>query len=120
MFEKGRNQELATMYPEHADFLLDLNDRTYDLMQIFKKKLYVHPEFLGSSSLKKVMPVLIPSLSYKNLNIQEGGEASASWLPITDPKLPKKQKEQLIKDEIEYCRLDVMAMVKILEFLQKL
>jgi len=120
VFEESRNEELALMHPEHADFLRGINERMFDLMQIFKQKLYVHPDFLGSASLKNVMPVLIPSLSYKDLHIQEGGEASASWLPITDPKLPKKQREQLIKDEIEYCRLDVHAMVKILEYLRTL
>lgn len=118
VFEKGRNDELAVMHPEHADFLADINERTYDLMLIFRKKLYVHPACKGSASLKQVLPALVPSLSYKVLNIQEGGEASASWLPITDVNLPEQQRNKLIKDEIEYCRLDVLAMVKILEFLR--
>lgn len=118
-FENTRNQEMASMHPEHTEFLLSMNERTFDLMQIFRKKLFVHPDFRGSASLKQVLPVLIPELSYKTLHIQEGGEASASWPRITSPETPAKEKEQLIKDEIAYCQLDVMAMVKILEFLQK-
>ncbi|MFZ6015287.1 MAG: DUF2779 domain-containing protein [Patescibacteria group bacterium] len=119
-FENTRNKEMAVMHPEHADFLLDINERTFDLMQIFKKKLYVHPDFYGSASLKNVMPALIPDLSYKNLNIQEGGEASASWKPMTDPARPKAERDRIRKDEIAYCRLDVMAMVRILQLLQQL
>lgn len=116
-FEKGRNSELAKMHPKHAKFLLGINDRIYDPLYIFKKKLYVHPGFGGSASLKAVMPTLIPELSYKDLNIQEGGSASASWPVLTDPSVPKEKRKQLHKDMIAYCRLDVLGMVKILEHL---
>ncbi len=34
-FEASRNTEMAERYPEHRDFLLDLNARIYDLMEIF-------------------------------------------------------------------------------------
>lgn len=118
-FEKGRNEEMAKAFPKHAEFLRGINKRTYDLMQIFRKKLYVDPGFSGSASLKKVMPALIPDLSYKNLAIQEGGEASASWEILTDPNLPEDRRHQLHHDMIEYCRLDVYGMVKILEHVQK-
>lgn len=119
VFEKGRNEEMAKAFPKHADFLRGVNKRMYDLMLIFRKKMYVEPDFHGSASLKNVMPALIPDLSYKNLNIQEGGEASASWAVLTDPGIPEEQRKQLHHDMIEYCRLDVYGMVKILEHLQK-
>jgi hypothetical protein len=119
VFEKARNEEMAVAFPEHADFLRGINNRLFDLMLIFRKKMYVEPEFGGSASLKNVMPALIPDLSYKNLNIQDGGDASASWPILTDPKLPEEQRKKLHKDMIDYCRLDVYGMVKILELLHK-
>ncbi len=116
-FEKGRNDEMAEAHPEYAVLLNDVNERTYDLMDIFKNGLYVDPSFVGSNSLKNVMPVLVPELSYKNLTIQEGGTASASWVTVTDPRLSEAQREKLYQDMIDYCRLDVYGMVRILEVL---
>lgn len=118
-FEKGRNKEMAELHPEYAELLNNVNERTYDLMDIFRKGLYVDPAFCGSNSLKYVMPVLAPELSYKNLVIQEGGTASASWAIVTDPKLPEGERAQLYKDMIDYCQLDVYGMVRILEELGK-
>ena len=118
-FEKTRNKEMAQAYPEYAELLAAVNERTYDLMTIFKQGLYVDPAFGGSNSLKNVMPVLVPDLSYKNLAIQEGGTASASWAIVTDPKLPQDERDMLYRDMIEYCRLDVYGMVRILEVLRE-
>ena len=119
-FEKSRNKEMAVAYPEYAALLYDVNERTYDLMDIFKKGMYVDPGFKGSNSLKKVMPVLVPELSYGDLVIQEGGTASASWAIVTDPELPQAEKDKLYQDMIDYCRLDVLGMVKILDVLVEL
>src|SRR5690606_23940064 len=71
-FEMGRNEEMAALVPDYAAFLQSLNARVFDLMDVFRKQYYVHPDFRGSSSIKKVLPVLVPSLSYKDLVIQEG------------------------------------------------
>jgi hypothetical protein len=119
-FEMNVNKDLAEAFPEHAEFLLDINNRMYDLMQPFKKKKYVDPSFRGSASLKAVLPTLFPDLSYDNLNIHDGGQASASWEVVTDPKLPEEARHQLRRDMIEYCRLDVYGMVKILEHLHQI
>ncbi len=118
-FEKTRNQEMAEAHPEYAALLNDVNERTYDLMDIFKNGLYADPACGGSNSLKAIMPVLVPELSYKSLVIQEGGTASASWALVTDPNMPQAKREKLYQDMIDYCRLDVYAMVRILEVLNE-
>ena len=88
----------------------------FDLMQIVKQGHYVDSRFGGSASIKKVLPVVVPELSYKNLNIQEGGTASSSWPVLTNPATPADQKAQLKKDMLEYCALDTFAMVEIYRF----
>jgi len=120
IFEKSCNEGLAKRVPAHAKFLRSINKRMFDLMLIFKRKLYDDPAFNKSASLKAVMPVMEPDLSYKNLNIQEGGTASASWPILTDPKLPKAKRTALHRDMIDYCRLDVYGMVRILQKLDRL
>ena len=115
-FEKGCNEEMARMEPTHADFLQNVNSRVYDLMLVFKFKnqLYIRSEFQKSASLKVVLPVVCPGLSYKTLAIQDGGEASSSWPVLTNPKTPISTKNQLAKDMLEYCKRDTEAMVCIL------
>ena len=61
-FEKSRNEEMTELHGEYAGLLRDVNERTYDLMDIFKNGLYVDPACGGSNSLKAVMPVLVPEL----------------------------------------------------------
>jgi len=120
-FEKGCNDEMARMEPKSADFLKAANDRFFDLMLIFKfkRQMYVKSEFHKSASLKKVLPVICPELSYKSLAIQEGGTASASWPILTCRTITEKEKEKLAKDMLAYCKRDTEAMVGILERLEK-
>jgi hypothetical protein len=59
--------------------------------------------------------VLLPELSYKDLAIQEGGTASASWPALTSPETPANEKERLAKDMLLYCQRDTEAMVAILD-----
>ncbi len=114
-FETLRNKEMAEMFPEEAEFLLDLNERMFDLMLLFKfdRKIYIHSEFNKSASLKKVLPVLCPELAYTDLEIQEGGTASASWPVMTNEETPEEEKGNLARAMLAYCGRDTMAMVGI-------
>lgn len=120
-FEMTRNSEMAAQHPEYAKFLNNLNNRIFDLMLIFKfdRKLYMQSEFHKSASLKKVLPVICPELSYGSLEIREGETASASWPILTNPDTPKPEKEKLAEDMLKYCKRDTMAMVGILDHLEK-
>lgn len=112
-FEASRNAEIGEHLPEFANFMANINDRMYDLMMIVKKGYYVDSRFGGSASIKKVLPVMCPELSYNDLAIHEGGTASASWAILTNPTTSSEAKEQLKKDMLAYCGLDTYAMVAI-------
>jgi hypothetical protein len=112
-FEKSRNSELGVMLPEHKDAMEAINDRIIDLMLPFKNKWYYDPRFEGSASIKKVLPVLYPELSYKNLGIQEGGTAQRLWMEAILDNKRESEKEKILSDLTEYCALDTMAMVEI-------
>lgn len=120
-FETGRNKEMAAAYPECADMLNSINTRMFDLMLLFKFKnqLYTKSEFKKLASLKVILPILVPELSYKDLIIQEGGTASASWPIMTSPQTPLGEREKLRHDMIEYCKRDTYAMVAILGRVRK-
>jgi len=117
-FEKGRNKELGEMFPEYASFMSELNERIVDLMVPFSSNWFVDKDFFGSASLKKVLPVLVSELSYEKLGIQEGETASRIWKEtILEGKNPE-EKEKTIKDLLDYCCLDTLAMVQLFKFLQ--
>jgi hypothetical protein len=92
----------------------------YDLMHVFKKGFYVHKEFHGSASLKKVLPVVVPELSYKDLDINEGVLASNSWGDMVTKEMRQEEKDKIYDDLLKYCELDTLAMVRILEKLKKI
>lgn len=118
-FEMGCNADMATLHPEYAAFLEDVNSRVYDLMEIFSNGYYGHPGFQGSASIKKVLPVLVPELSYKNLGIGEGLTAQVRWMKAARGELSAEAAAGVYADLVTYCGQDTMAMVRIFEVLQK-
>lgn len=112
-FENCRNRELAQLVPKHKDFFLNLVARTYDLMDIVEKQHYVHPGFEGRASIKKVLPVLVPGLSYDGLPVKSGTDAIEGYRQMTKGELADDMKEQKRQAMLEYCKLDTLAMVEI-------
>jgi hypothetical protein len=112
-FETTRNKEMAEDYAEYREFLENLNERVYDLMKIVSEGMYEDYRFKGSASIKKVLPVLVPELSYKELGVQHGGEAMDAWYSLMDGT--PENKDQIIQDMLEYCQMDTLAMVRVLE-----
>lgn len=69
--------------------------------------------------LKKVLPVLVPELSYKNLGIGEGLTAQVRWMKAARGELSAEAAAGVYADLVTYCGQDTMAMVRIFEVLQK-
>ena len=112
-FEKGVNQKLAVRNPDARGFFSDLDDRVVDLMDVFTGQAFVHPEFRGRTSIKAILPVLVPKLSYKAVAIQDGATATAKWNDMVTSAMPKAEAEQIAADLLAYCALDTRAMVEI-------
>mgnify|MGYP003393688408 CR=1 FL=1 len=119
-FECGRNKELAQRIPKSKNFFDDIEKRIFDLETIFKKQHYVHKDFRGSSSIKKVLPVLVPSLKYDELEIGDGGTAAEKWNQLVTKDLDSEEKEFIIESLKAYCKLDTYAMYAIWKALYSL
>lgn len=119
-YEKQRNEKLAELHPQYVQFFNEINRKMFDLITIFTQGYYVDAEFRGKTSIKNVLPVLVPELSYKDLNIAKGDQASERWEKMISGELSLAQQEQIRDDLLEYCKLDTLAMVKIFQFLQRL
>jgi len=115
-FEMPRLKELANEHPQYYDNVQNVLNRVLDLMAPFRKN-YRTPEMEGRWSIKKVLPALVPELSYNNLMIGNGGDASAAFY-----NLGKTENEEDVmntrKALLEYCGLDTLAMVRLLEVLK--
>lgn len=116
-FEKSCNVLMGSITPEYEEFYMKLNERIVDLMIPFSTGSYVHKNFFGSASIKKVLPTLIPELSYKDLDIHEGTAAQRLWMEAILDDKRKTEKEKILSDLSEYCKLDTYAMVKIYQHL---
>lgn len=112
-FEQGINEKLAVRLPHERAFLDSVNARIVDLMDVFTGQMVVHPGFRGRTSIKWVLPALVPQLSYDGLAIQEGATASETWNRIVTGDMEVDEADDARNDLIAYCKRDSLAMVEI-------
>ena len=117
-FESDILEGLIDFFPDYAPALQTMIDRLWDQWEIFKYH-YSHPDFHGSTSLKNVLPVLVPSLSYESLNIHDGAEAQAIWNQLIKTE-NENERGKIIADLKTYCEQDTWAMVEILKVLSRI
>jgi hypothetical protein len=118
-FEKGKLADACITYTEYADWYAQIEKRIVDLYSPFGSFYYYNPNQCGSASLKKVLPALTGK-GYDDMEIAEGGTASAEYLRVTfgDVDVFDRQK---VREQLEkYCGLDTMAMVWIVEKLKEI
>ena len=65
-----------------------------------------------------MLPVMVPSLSYKELHIQGGNSAQRIWMETIPGGKNQDMKDEYINDLIKYCTLDTLAMVEIWKVLK--
>lgn len=118
-FESSRIKEMMKAFPNKSEALSKINSRLKDLMIPFQNKWYYSPDLQGSYSIKKVLPSLVPELSYKNLNIGEGGTASNFFSQMIKGDF-NGNVNQTRQDLLEYCKLDTIAMVEIIRKLKEI
>lgn len=110
-FERGVLRHLADHLPEYAAPLRGMADRLWDQLPIFRQH-YRDYRFGKSNSLKSVLPVIAPHLSYDTLDVANGTQAQVAWeAMIGDRETAVKQ--QMIQQLRAYCHLDTLAMVEI-------
>jgi hypothetical protein len=112
-YEKSCNDRMAEFYPEYKEFLGDLNSRIVDLMFPFSEMWLVDKDFLGSASIKKVLPVLVPELSYKEMDVSDGLKARRMWTETILEDKHQGRRKKILDDLSKYCTLDTYVMVEI-------
>lgn len=120
-FEGDRIRELAAALPSLAARLEALAARLVDLLPVVRNHVY-HPDFGGSFSLKRVLPALVPDLSYRGLAIAEGETASLELgrLLFHGDAMEPEERARLRADLLAYCHQDTWGLVRLLERLRGL
>lgn len=135
-FEKSVITKLAEMFPQYSLDLFAIRNRINDLMYIVKPSKEVrealdevredgssiafYEEGLQRSfSIKKVLPVFVPSLNYALLEeVHNGTDAQMAYMKQT--LLSGEELERTRKNMLKYCEQDTWAMVEILRSVKQI
>jgi predicted RecB family nuclease len=108
--------KLALLFPELSEKLNKIIKRIVDLELIIRKNYY-DINFHGRTSIKKILPVLIPSMNYDGLDIGEGGDASAAFAFMAMGLYSQEKIKEIKNNLLKYCAQDTLAMTRIHQFL---
>lgn len=118
-FEGGVLEELAHEFPDLAEKLRNFATRLWDLEIPFAERWVCQANFKGRSSIKNILPAVVPGFGYGDLEIQDGEQAMRGYFDLIDPKASSQVKEKTKKALLDYCGRDTWAMVEILNWLTK-
>ena len=116
-FESQRLAELANWLPEYAGRIKRIQPRLWDLLPVVRNHVY-HPAFAGSYSLKAVLPALGTEMSYKGMAVASGQDAGLAWETLKRGALNQVESDRIEKALLDYCGLDTLALVRLLEALR--
>ncbi len=115
-FENTILNHLKDEFAHLCDRIERIQERMIDLMTPFRKN-YRLPAMKGSYSIKYVLPALVPELNYDSLTIGNGSDASSAFYNLKH--MEHEMERNAVRNALlDYCKLDTLAMAKILEKLQ--
>lgn len=103
---------LAEALPHLREDLLRVGERLWDLLEVLQT-YYYHPDFQGSFSIKSVLPALVPSLDYGDLEIKDGATASAMYHRMMFVVTDWVERQRLESALLAYCARDTLGMVEL-------
>ena len=105
-------RQVAEAFPELRPALSRIIARLWDLYPVIKEHYY-HPAFQGSYSIKSVLPVMVPELSYRDLVIREGAQAASEYYRMVFVEEDWIEQAKIKDALLQYCARDTMAMVRL-------
>jgi hypothetical protein len=118
-FEMGILGGLAERLPRHAARIGRLLEGFRDPMTLFRARCVYHWQQKGSYSIKAVLPILVPELTYDGLEVADGEMAMGAYRAMGAARDPQEL-ARIRAALLEYCKLDTLAMVRIVERLREM
>lgn len=113
-FEKQVLESLAAWFPELAPKIKVMIENLKNLMVPFKNMDIYLPAMEGSYSMKAILPALVPGMSYEEMEVADGQMAGLAYSAMCGSSDPEEI-ERIRCALLDYCRLDTLGMVKIVE-----
>lgn len=98
--------------PCASSLLESVQTRLVDLHKIVADHVYF-ADFMAKTSIKVVLPTLVPSMSYHDLLIADGQAAAAGYREMINPDTSPTRRAELRDALLRYCAQDTLAMVEI-------
>lgn len=111
-YERSVIGRLAEALPSLRQELQRVMSRLWDLYDVVKDHYY-HPKFGGSYSIKSVLPAVVPSLGYGDLEIQDGEIAARAYYRMLFEEMDWVEKARIREALLKYCARDTLAMVEL-------
>jgi hypothetical protein len=111
-YEEAMLRQVADAFPELRQTFSSIMKRLWDLYPVIKEHYY-HPAFGGSYSIKAVLPVMVPELSYRDLFIQEGAQAASEYYRMVFVEEDWIEQAKIKDALLQYCARDTLAMVRL-------
>jgi hypothetical protein len=111
-YENTQVKTLENALPHLRGPLERIRIKLFDLLPLVRSHVY-HPDFRGSFSVKRVLPALVPEMSYADLKVRDGEVASAELarLLFEGDDMPEDERAALRRELLAYCGRDTWAMV---------
>lgn len=116
-FESQRLSDLASWLPNFAGRIKKIQRRLWDLLRVIRDYVY-HPQFAGSYSLKAVLPALVPSMGYDDMEIADGQVAGLTWESLVHGTSDRGDGEQIKEALLAYCGRDTLGLLALIEKLR--
>jgi hypothetical protein len=117
-YERAILERLAHTFPSFERQLMDVIARLWDLYEIIKTHYY-HPGFAGSYSIKAVLPAVVPTLGYQDLDVQDGRSAARAYYRMVFEESDWVEQERIAQSLSRYCERDTWAMLQIRRVLKE-
>jgi len=113
-YEKLCIKRAAEKYPHIRERLNSMLERIFDLCEFIRRNYY-HLDFNGLYSIKKILPVLVPEMTYDGLNVKNGTDAIVKHYQLASGALSEEEGRRVKSGLLEYCAQDTYAMVRLHE-----
>jgi predicted RecB family nuclease len=117
-YEEAMMRQVGEAFPEFGRAFSAIMKRLWDLHPVIKEHYY-HPAFLGSYSIKSVLPAMVPGLGYGDLRIQEGGQAASEYYRMVFVEDDWIEQANITEALLRYCERDTRAMVELRRVLKE-
>ncbi|MEW6571963.1 MAG: DUF2779 domain-containing protein [Nitrospirota bacterium] len=108
-FEEKRLTDLAAWFPEYKDRINRIIENIRDLSKPFENRDVYYWQMKGSFSEKGVLPVLVPELSYEEMDVSDGGMAMGAYWAMCQTE-DQEEVHKIRTALLEYCKLDTLGL----------